>query len=1405
MSPPVTTPLPAFEIPKPDCPSTRNLKFSVSFNFSAGSTDAAGFNYSKTGPEKSILSSRSRPRLMKIRRKQMVASQDGKSVKTDLGLNGFSDVSVESKLDGKMGNVFWGKDGNSGSNGSAKSGDLNGNTEQLGCGLEFGVSLNDSLFGLGLGNGKSLGSSMNSSTSNLDSKEEDFSFASNKGSSNLDVKKETGSFVFASNKGSSNLDVQKETGSFVFGARKAGSTTNQNLPGEGSVFGPNKRGLPMDKNLERGQFVFGVDESESGWNSNFSAKDSRGYKRQPKVHEFQGSDNIEFVFGSDKHDSASRVKLDQQDSNKSCLHSSVDEFGKVNSAKFVFGASKNVSSVINSDPQKQDCAKNMDKSESDKDAGNTVPDVRGKVKLDTSGDSEKVCNPCFQFPFNWSDSSSKNHVNFVFGSNNSDSKVGIDLENKPTGQNGKMSNSTDRGKENAEIGIQSQNTCLNGVFVFGGLKGKGCFNSGGSTKPVNEMNQLNRGKAENCNGFGQHNHSTCSDINSKFRNGSSSGGSFEKGPTFSISNEMKRLNIGASEVDDNKTENFTCNFSVDTNNVFVFGSDQINSGFIKENHPINMSEKTPDVSHLSRNNSESNRNPSSLFPSVGIRIQLNGGFCEVPSMKKDEKDSISFRSKLAGVDSLDADYSTPNMTFAFSNYNLFTGVDQKLDNANSKSLGGKRSKKRNGKLRQRSVVQQLFAQDHVSKEVSSQQNHKSPGCGSPMDFSPYQDTSASNAAEADVGTGIKGEFAVKERDISDHCEKPHDDESNSNFSPSLPAQDGLSAVRRQYKKKYKLKVGSNHTVQGNNSDKENAKQDTIGTATHEVCEHWRIRGNQAYHAGKLSKAEEFYSMGINSVPHVSTLGYSMKPLLLCYSNRAATRMSLGRMREAIGDCTKAAELDPNFLKVTLRAGNCYLVLGEVEDAIQCYTKCLSLGTEVCLDRRITIEAADGLQKAKRVAEYMHQSAKLLQEGTDDAASSALGNIAEALSISRYSGRLLQMKGEALCILRMYDEVIQLCEQTLDIAKKNFGADHLDDPSCKNSHVKLWRWHLQTKSHYRLGRLDLALDLIEKQEKMPISSRSGDVTQESSIVLAATIRELLCLKRSGNEAFNSGRYTEAIEDYTAAISKSFESRPFMAICFCNRAAAYQSVSQIVDAIADCSLAIALDENYQKAISRRATLHEMIRDYKQAAYDLQRLISLLESQSQTKTQQYDSQSRSSGGSVRDLRRARRRLSLVEEKAKKEIPLDLYLILGIKASDAESEIKKAYRKAALRHHPDKAGQVLVRSDVGDDGTLWKDFGEKIHKDADRLFKIIGEAYAVLSDPSKRSKYDNDEEMRNIYRDSDRNSNSGRPSTSYSSPYERGSFAGRQAGSSTSFERNNSRRYWYDSRSYSNSHSRW
>lgn len=80
-----------------------------------------------------------------------------------------------------------------------------------------------------------------------------------------------------------------------------------------------------------------------------------------------------------------------------------------------------------------------------------------------------------------------------------------------------------------------------------------------------------------------------------------------------------------------------------------------------------------------------------------------------------------------------------------------------------------------------------------------------------------------------------------------------------------------------------------------------------------------IRGNQAYKSGDLSKAEMFYTQGIVSVPSNERSGSCLEPLLLCYSNRAAARMQLQSVREAIGDCLTAAALDPSFIKAHLRA------------------------------------------------------------------------------------------------------------------------------------------------------------------------------------------------------------------------------------------------------------------------------------------------------------------------------------------------------------------------------------------------------------------------------------------------------------------------------------------------------
>lgn len=75
------------------------------------------------------------------------------------------------------------------------------------------------------------------------------------------------------------------------------------------------------------------------------------------------------------------------------------------------------------------------------------------------------------------------------------------------------------------------------------------------------------------------------------------------------------------------------------------------------------------------------------------------------------------------------------------------------------------------------------------------------------------------------------------------------------------------------------------------------------------------------------------------------------------------------------------------------------------------------------------------------------------------------------------------------------------------------------------------------------------------------------------------------------------------------------------------------------------------------------------------------------------------------------------------KKSKRKDYYKILGVPRTASQDEIKKAYRKRALLHHPDR------HSNSSD--------GEK--KDQECKFKELGEAYNILSDPKKRARYDN------------------------------------------------------------------
>jgi DnaJ family protein B protein 6 len=78
------------------------------------------------------------------------------------------------------------------------------------------------------------------------------------------------------------------------------------------------------------------------------------------------------------------------------------------------------------------------------------------------------------------------------------------------------------------------------------------------------------------------------------------------------------------------------------------------------------------------------------------------------------------------------------------------------------------------------------------------------------------------------------------------------------------------------------------------------------------------------------------------------------------------------------------------------------------------------------------------------------------------------------------------------------------------------------------------------------------------------------------------------------------------------------------------------------------------------------------------------------------------------------------------------DPYQILGVSREATEGEIKKAYRKLALKHHPDKQTT------------------EEARQQASAVFAKISNAYEILSDQQKRQEYDNRGRYQNNFQSS-------------------------------------------------------
>ncbi|XP_048399570.1 tetratricopeptide repeat protein 1 isoform X2 [Stegostoma tigrinum] len=90
-------------------------------------------------------------------------------------------------------------------------------------------------------------------------------------------------------------------------------------------------------------------------------------------------------------------------------------------------------------------------------------------------------------------------------------------------------------------------------------------------------------------------------------------------------------------------------------------------------------------------------------------------------------------------------------------------------------------------------------------------------------------------------------------------------------------------------------------------------------------------GNGQFKKGEYTEAENSYTEALGVCP-----AYYQKDRSILYSNRAAARMKQDNKEEAIADCTKAIELNPNYIRAILRRAELYEKIEKLDEALQDY-------------------------------------------------------------------------------------------------------------------------------------------------------------------------------------------------------------------------------------------------------------------------------------------------------------------------------------------------------------------------------------------------------------------------------------------------------------------------------------
>ena len=384
-----------------------------------------------------------------------------------------------------------------------------------------------------------------------------------------------------------------------------------------------------------------------------------------------------------------------------------------------------------------------------------------------------------------------------------------------------------------------------------------------------------------------------------------------------------------------------------------------------------------------------------------------------------------------------------------------------------------------------------------------------------------------------------------------------------------------------------------------------------------------------------------------------------------YSNKGTCKKCLKEYKDAINDYKKALELNPKNTKNMNRLASVYIITGQIGEAKLLQEKALNLepNNSTYREQMATIE--------KILEDETKLNDKINEKKFEDAEEVCKRMIEKVSDFSELKLKYIKILIENVKLT----EAIQYINKEVNYNdKKNDEFDYLT-----------------ALCLYYDGQYEKA------KKQINIMKSRGNKTDTTDLL--NKVNTIESVKNKANEIFKQKKYEEAIEEYTKILDFDQSNKKFNSLILANRALCYQKLNKNVEALRDSNQSIKLNPFYARGYIKRGNVYMELKMFDDARADFQKAKDL--DPNVTGVDGY--------------------LAEANQKAEKARKRDYYAILGIDKNADERDIKRAYKKMAMKYHPDRNSET-----------------EESKKLAEKNFIDVNDAYSVLSDPKKRSMYD-------------------------------------------------------------------